>query len=87
MSICNLLKNIGIKTAIGGMIIGSFLFGEKANAENVKTPKELSPITATINNNLENKVKTSKRKAIISLSKSPLEDFDANSKVWYSVNQ
>ncbi|MBN1644474.1 hypothetical protein JW851_00340 [Candidatus Woesearchaeota archaeon] len=84
MSICSSLKNIATKAVIGGIIIGSFLFGEKANAEDAKPQKEPTPIMKT---NPSEQFKKPERKTILNLAKSPLDDFSANSKIWYSINQ
>ncbi len=87
MSLCTRISRFGRNVLIGGTLLGAVLFGAKANAEDVKPQKEPTPIIATTNKTLENKVKRPKRRAILDLTKSPLDDFDANAKIWYSINQ
>lgn len=84
-----------VKNALtGGTLLGAILFGAKANAEDVKQQEQKTIAAPTIDapvqkefNKLEKKNNLPSRTCTICLTKSPLADFDANSKAWYTINQ
>ncbi|MCK4670095.1 MAG: hypothetical protein KAT43_02735 [Nanoarchaeota archaeon] len=94
MSVYSYLRNIGITVLSGGILIGGFLLGAEANAEDVEPQEQKTVAAKTIDapvqkefKKLEKKNNLPGRRFIADFTKSPLDDFDANSKAWYSINQ
>jgi len=87
-------KNIAKKVILTGILTGSLFFGAKANAQEIKALEKNTKksIINTIDKPVQKEYKKinpkkPKRKITLDFANSPLINFDANAKIWYSINQ